>query len=167
MFRGDRAPDCRGRVPKSGPLPAARAWNSSWPSCPTCGGRMLKHIYPIAQYLVRERRVQPPRTWRLTRPALTDPFDPGVGPGATCWAGCRKTRGRQCGGIAGLRKTRTPVQEAEPDRFSRAHLRTLQRRVRQWRGIMRKELVYATAGEPMGGLPAMPELALVGADPKC
>ena len=32
---------------------------------------------------------------------------------------------------------------------------------------MSKELVYATAGEPMAGLPAMPELALVGADPKC
>ena len=29
----------RARVPKSGPLPAARAWNSSWRSCPTCGGR--------------------------------------------------------------------------------------------------------------------------------
>ena len=47
------------------------------------------------------------------------------------------------------------------------HLRTLQRRVQQWRGIMSKELVYATAGEPMAGLPAMPELALVGADPRC
>ena len=62
------------------------------------------------------------------------------------------------------------LQEAEPDRFNRAHLRTLQRasrRVRQWRGIMSKELVYAAAGEPMAELPAMPELALVGADPKC
>ena len=28
-------------------------------------------------------------------------------------------------------------------------------------------LVYAAAGEPMAELPAMPELALVGADPKC
>ena len=59
------------------------------------------------------------------------------------------------------------LQEAEPDRFNRAHLRTLQRRVRQWRGIMSKELVYAAAGEPMAELPAMLELALVGADPKC
>ncbi len=33
------------------------------------------------------------------------------------------------------------LQEAEPDRFSRAHLRTLQRRVQQWRGIMAKKLV--------------------------
>ena len=54
-----------------------------------------------------------------------------------------------------------------PDRCSDTHLRTLQRRVQQWRGIMSKELVYAAAGEPMAGLPAMPELALAGADPRC
>ena len=59
------------------------------------------------------------------------------------------------------------LQEAEPDRFSRAHLRTLQRRVQQWRGIMAKKLVYATAGEPMAGPAAMLELALVGRDPRC
>ena len=59
------------------------------------------------------------------------------------------------------------LQEAEPDRFSRAHLRTLQRRVQQWRGIMAKKLVYATAGEPMAGPAAMPELALAGVDPRC
>ena len=58
------------------------------------------------------------------------------------------------------------LQEAEPDRFSRAHLRTLQRRVQQWRGIMAKKLVYATAGEPIAEPPAMPELALVGVDPR-
>ena len=59
------------------------------------------------------------------------------------------------------------LQEAEPDRFSRAHLRTLQRRVQQWRGIMAEKLVYATAGEPIAELPAMPELALAGVDPRC
>ena len=51
--------------------------------------------------------------------------------------------------------------------LSRAHLRTLQRRVQQWRGIMAKKLVYATAGEPMAEPAAMPELALAGVDPKC
>ena len=59
------------------------------------------------------------------------------------------------------------LQEAEPDRFSRAHLRTLQRRVQQWRGIMAKKLVYATAGEPRAEPAAMPELALAGVDPRC
>ena len=64
--------------PKSGPLPAARAWNSSWPSCPTCGGRM--------------QRV-PHGSGGCNRPA---PGELGQTPskecGATCWAGCRKTR---------------------------------------------------------------------------
>ena len=30
-----------------------------------------------------------------------------------------------------------------PDRYSRRQLRTLQRRVRQWRGVMANQLVYA------------------------
>ena len=64
------------------------------------------------------------------------------------------------------------LQEAEPDRFSQAHLRTLhlrtlQRRVQQWRGIMAKKLVYAAVDEPMAELPAMPELALAGVAPRC
>ena len=66
------------RSPQSGPLPAARPWNSSWPSCPTGGGRM--------------QRI-PHGSGGCNRPA------PGeLGPtlskecGATCWAGCRKTR---------------------------------------------------------------------------
>ena len=31
-----------------------------------------------------------------------------------------------------------------PDRYSRRQLRTLQRRVRQWRGVMANKLVYAS-----------------------
>ena len=59
------------------------------------------------------------------------------------------------------------LQEAELDRFSRAHLRTLQRRVQQWRGIMANKLVYATAGELIAEPAALPELALAGVDPRC
>ena len=33
------------------------------------------------------------------------------------------------------------LKSAHPDRFSDTHLRTLQRRVQQWRGFMAKELV--------------------------
>ena len=47
------------------------------------------------------------------------------------------------------------LDTGHPDRFSDTHLRTLQRRVQQWRGIMAKKLVYTTAGEPMPELPAM------------
>ena len=32
-----------------------------------------------------------------------------------------------------------------PERYSRGQLRTLQRRVRQWRSVMAKQLVYASA----------------------
>jgi len=52
--------------------------------------------------------------------------------------------------------TRTPEPDAtarelldrlicrHPERFSGSHLRTLQRRVRQWRRVMARELVYAS-----------------------
>ena len=63
------------------------------------------------------------------------------------------------------------LQEAEPDCFSRAHLRTLQRRVQQWRGIMAKKLVYAAFDGTLPKPDAMRELAaeltLLGGDPKC
>ena len=57
------------------------------------------------------------------------------------------------------------LDTGHPDRFSDTHLKTLQRRVQQWRGIMAKKLVYTTAGEPMPELPAMPELTLVEGAP--
>ena len=107
-----------------------------------------------ASHTSRERRVQPPRTWR-TRP---DPFK-GVWCDVLGWL----QEDPDASAVALLGR----LQEAEPDRFSRAHLRTLQRRVQEWRGIMAKKLVYAMAGEPMAELPAMPELALAGGNPRC
>ena len=59
------------------------------------------------------------------------------------------------------------LKSDHPDRCSDTHLRTLQRRVQQWRGIMAQKLVYAAAGEPMAELPAMLESALVRVDPRC
>ena len=59
------------------------------------------------------------------------------------------------------------LQSEHPDRFREAQLRTMQRQVKEWRGIMAKELVYAgTAGAsptPSGLL----EMAPVGTDPGC
>ena len=107
-----------------------------------------------AAHTSRERMVQPPRAWR-TRP---DPFE-GVWCDVLSWL----QEDPDASAVVLLGR----LQEAEPDRFSRAHLRTLQRRVQQWRGIMAKKLVYATAGEPMAEPAAMPELALVGKDPRC
>ena len=59
------------------------------------------------------------------------------------------------------------LEEAEPNRFSRAHLRTLQRRVQQWRGIMVNKLVYAASEATLPDHDGMPEIALTTDDPKC
>ena len=59
------------------------------------------------------------------------------------------------------------LQAEHPDRFSAAQLRTMQRRVKEWRGIMAKELVYAGTTEPFAEPIRLPELALIGVDPKC
>ena len=59
------------------------------------------------------------------------------------------------------------LQSNYAGRFTDAQLRTLQRRVRQWRGIMAKNLVYAAAGESRPEFHEIPELTLVGANPKC
>ena len=58
------------------------------------------------------------------------------------------------------------LQETEPDRFSRAHLRALQRRVQQWRGIMANKLVYAASEATLPDPGGIPEIALVTGDPK-
>ncbi len=59
------------------------------------------------------------------------------------------------------------LQETEPNRFIRAHLRTLQRRVQQWRGIMADNLVYAASGTKLPVPDGTPEIALTTDDPKC
>ena len=59
------------------------------------------------------------------------------------------------------------LQAEHPDRFSEAQLRTMQRRVKEWHGIMAKELVYAGPAGPFTEPNGLPELALVGADPRC
>ena len=68
---------------------------------------------------------------------------------------------------AALKEYRARLQAEHPDRFSAAQLRTMQRRVKQWRGIMAKELVYAGTEETFAEPRGLPELALIGADSKC
>ena len=43
----------------------------------------------------------------------------------------------------------------------------MQRRVKEWRGIMAKNLVYASPAVSLAALSKLPELVLVRADPKC
>ncbi len=59
------------------------------------------------------------------------------------------------------------LQSEHPDRFTETQLRTMQGRVKEWRGIMAKKLVYATTGEAFSELSELPKLTLTGAEPRC
>ena len=101
----------------------------------------------------RERRVQPPRTWR-TRP---DPFE-----GVWCdvLGCCRKTRmpvrwycWADCKKLSQIVSVGSPAHVATQSAAVARHHEQRAGLRHGWRA--------------MAGLPAMPELALVGADPKC
>ena len=77
------------------------------------------------------RRARGPRTW-LTRP---DPFE-GV------WCEILDWLQQQPDTTAADLLHR--LMSRYPGRYSRRQLRTLQRRVRQWRGVIAKNLVYAS-----------------------
>ena len=98
----------------------------------------------------RKPRVQPPRTWRTRK----DPFE-GVWCDVLGWL----QEDPDASAVSLLDR----LQAAEPGRFSRTHLRTLQRRVQLWRGIMANKLVYGASHEPLPELRNTGELTLVGA----
>ena len=79
---------------------------------------------------------------RMERPRNLACSTPSTGPSVAAWVSC------------------VAMPEA-------CELCRLQRRVQQWRGIMAKKLVYAAAGEPRPEFHEIPDLVLVGADPKC
>ena len=95
----------------------------------------------------RKPRVRPPRTWRTRK----DPFE-GVWCKVLGWL----EEDPDASAVALLER----LQGAEPDRFSRVHLRTLQRRVQKWRGIMASKLVYVGSGDVGRDTCDLPELAL-------
>ena len=99
-------------------------------------------------------RVRVPRHWRTRK----DPFE-GVWGNVLVWL--------QTEPDATSKALMARLQAEHPDRLSEAQLRTMQRRVKEWRGIMAKELVYAGSAEPFTEPNGLPEVALVGADPKC
>ena len=59
------------------------------------------------------------------------------------------------------------LREAYPGRFGDAQLRTLQRRVKDWRGVMAKRIVYAATDGPASERGEKVELVLVGVGDKC
>ncbi len=98
-------------------------------------------------------RVRPPRHWRTRK----DPFE-GVWCDVQLWLEKDPdTNAKDL--LARLRK-------ANPGRFGDAQLRTLQRRVKDWRGVMARKLVYAASVEPVPEPSERVELVLVGAGNK-
>ena len=79
----------------------------------------------------RKYRTRVPHTW-LSRP---DPFE-GV------WSEILKWLQKQLD--VGASELMDRLIRRYPDRYSRRQLRTLQRRVPQWRGVMANKLVYAS-----------------------
>ena len=118
-----------------------RALTGSWPLCPTCGNR---------------GKPDPPTGTKCARLATGVPGRiPSKAFGATCFCGFRKT------------PTSTPRicwqnYAAYPGRFEDAQLRTLQRRVKDWRGVMAKGLIYAASDDSALARSEKAELALVG-----
>ncbi len=99
-------------------------------------------------------KVRAPRHWRTRK----DPFE-GVWADVLAWL--------QAEPDATGKALMGRLQLEHPDRFSEAQLRTMQRRLKEWRGIMAKELVYAgtaTASTAPNGPPGM---GLVRTDPRC
>ena len=99
-------------------------------------------------------KVRGPRHWRTRK----DPFE-GVWGAVLVWL--------QAEPDATGEALMARLQSECPDRFTGAQLRTMQRRAKEWRGIMAKELVYAGAKETFAEPHGLPEMALVGADSKC
>ena len=118
-----------------------KAWTGFWPACPACGNRGARPTH--------KARVRPPRHWRTRK----DPFE-GVWCDVLLWLEKDPdTSAKDL--LARLRK-------AHPNRFGDAQLRTLQRRVKDWRGVMAKKLVYAAPDEPLLEPKNRGELVLAG-----
>ena len=79
-------------------------------------------------------RVRGSRHWRTRK----DPFE-GVWGDVLVWL--------QAEPDASGKTLVARLQSEHPDRFSEAQLRTMQRRVKEWRGIMAKNMVYAGGGQ--------------------
>ena len=98
-------------------------------------------------------RVSGPRHWRT----LKDPFE-GIRGDVLVWLQAEPdTKWKALMAI---------LRVEHPDRFTEAHLRTMQRIVKEWRGMMAKKLFYAATHEDSVEPNGLPGVALVGAGPK-
>ena len=99
-------------------------------------------------------RVRGPRHWRTRK----DPSEGGLGRSASL-----DTSRTGCHGQG----TDGQVASGTPGRFQQRQLRTMQRRVKEWCGIMAKELGYAGTAAASAEHDGLPELAPIGMDPRC
>ena len=98
--------------------------------------------------------VRAPRHWRTRK----DPFE-GVWVDVLVWL--------QVEPDATGKALMARLESKHPDRFTAAQLRTMQRRMKEWRSIMAKTLVYASPDASSAAPSGLPELVLVGADSGC
>ena len=98
-------------------------------------------------------RVRGPRHWRT----LKDPF---VGIWGDALVSLQAEPDNKGKGLMAI------LRVEHPDRFTEAHLRTMRRIVKEWRGMMAKKLVYAATHEDSAEPNGLPGVALVGAGPK-
>ena len=98
-------------------------------------------------------KVKLPRHWRTRK----DPFE-----GVWCEVLERLQEDPDTGAMAPPGR----LQANHPNRLSRAKPRTLQRRVRQWRGIMSNNLVTPASESPPPELIGLRDMALAMGDPR-
>ena len=119
-----------------------KALTVSWPACPACGNR-AKHD---------------PLTRREFARLATGV--PGRIPSEGVW--CDVLLWLQKDPDTNAKDLLAKLCTAHPGRFSDTQLRTLQRRGKDWRGVMAKRLVYAASDEPAVEQRYRGESALVG-----
>ena len=90
-----------------------------------------------------ERKIAAPRTWRTREDRFV-----GVWCGVLGWL--QEEPDASAVSLLGR------LEPAHPDRYSQAHLRTLQRRLQQWGRILAKNLVYGSADEAVADPGAIP-----------
>ena len=94
-------------------------------------------------------QMRPPRHWRTRK----DPFE-GVWREVLLWL--------QKDPDINAKDLLAKSRETYPGRFEDAQLRTLQRRVKDWRGVMAKGLLHSESDEPVSEPNGKVELVLVG-----
>ena len=99
-------------------------------------------------------RMRGPRHWRTRN----DPFE-GVWGEVLVWL--------QAEPDATGKALIARLQSEYPDRFTEAQLQTMQRRVKEWRGIMAKELIHAGTAAASTEPDGLPEQAPIRVDARC